>query len=213
MVIKIVDANPLETGDVSVKVVMSDCEQSEKKTFIVGPSEWKKMRRAVGQEIDEVDYDALVEADAYHGALKKGAELLSYGANSRNALMRKLIRRGFNARAAARAADYLSERGYINEEADAEALARSCISKGYGRRRIALKLRERGYDELVISSVFDKLEDVDFTKNCAFVIKKRCVRIPEDKQSRDRIVSTMIRYGYSFSEVRDAFRICASGEL
>ncbi len=207
MEIKVESTSVLENGDVSVKVILSSGERNEKKTFNVTPADWREMKLKSGREINETEYDALVNAADFCGALSKGISLLSYGANSHTALERKLIRRGFDEKAASRAADYLGIHGYINESSDADAIIDSCLSRGYGSRRIILKLRERGYDGEVLKDAEDKLSDVDFVQNCAGVIKKRCGKIPKDKDSRDRIVSAMVRYGYSFTEIRDAVRL------
>ncbi len=212
MKIEIENTLALEGGDVSVSLALCSAENVEKKTFIISPEDWRGLRPKNGRELNTADYDALEAAAAFHSALQKGLGLLSYGANSHDAIERKLIRRGVDAKTALLAADYLGTHGYINESSDADSIIQQCLAKGYGKRRIILKLRERGYGGRVLSEAEEKLSNVDFAENCAGVIRKRCGRIPPDRESRDRIVAAMIRYGYCFSEIRDAVRLLENEE-
>lgn len=207
MEIKIESAGALEGGDISVKIAVLSGDYSERKTFVITPSDWRDLKLVCGRELSKIEYDALEEAAQFRSALEKGFNLLEYGANSHAALERKLVRRGFSIKAALRAADYLGLHGYINENADSDSIIHSCIAKGYGSRRIILKLREKGYGDKVLTAAAEKLADIDFVGNCAGVIKKRCGKIPNDKDSRNRIVAAMVRYGYSFTEIRDAVRM------
>ena len=57
-------------------------------------------------------------------------------------------------------ADELYRCGYINECADAEGVIRACLARKYGKKRIIIKLRERGYENDVrvcelCNSVYD----------------------------------------------------------
>ena len=136
--------------------------------------------------------------------------MLSYGPNSKRSLTQKLVRRGIEAGTAVRAVEYLCRCGYINEPADAGALAESGLRKGYGSQRILAMLREKGYGDKAIAGVKRLLEDIDFSRRCARVIKKRYGgRVPAERQARERIVAAMRRYGYTYSEIREGLRILA----
>lgn len=167
------------------------------------------LRLAVGVELTVEDYELLCEADEYRTALRKGADLLSYGANSQAALRRKLVDRGIGEGAAGEAASYFAKRGFIDEAADAESIIRSDTARGYGPRRIIMKLRTKGYCDEVIEQAIDGLSEVDFAPRCAAVIRKRYGCMPADKRERDRIVSAMIRQGYSYDDIKRAARIVA----
>lgn len=201
---------PLGDGGVAVELLLCDGVHSEKKRFVVLQSDWNDLQLRQGGEISPVEYDALEESAALFDAVKKGLGLLSYGPNSKRALERKLLRRGIEADTAGRAAEYLCRRGYINESADAEAIAGAGLRKGSGSRRIIAMLHEKGYGDEAIAGVKVMLEEIDYCRRCADIIKKRCgEKVPTEKPALERIFAAMLRYGYTYSEIKEALRILA----
>ena len=51
------------------------------------------------------------------------------------------------------------------------------------------------------------LEDVDFSQNCAALIKKHYGEVPTDADENRRMIASLSRYGYSIGEIRDAIRL------
>lgn len=194
-------------GGVSVRVRLSDGAHREIKTFVLRELDFERLGVRPKTEITREKYEEIESAAEYGGAFLKGAELLAYGANSRSALERKLKKRGFSPDAASSAADELAGGGLINEENDAAALARAYVVKGYGKRRIIMKLRERGYGDDSVRAALDSVADTDFVSICADVIRKKYRILPNDRKEREKIIAAMCRYGYSLSEIRDAFDI------
>ena len=211
MKIQIVHAAARQSGGVVVKIRMTDGEFRETRSLVLSELEWARLGLAVGDELDEARFDALECAAEYCEAMRRGAELLSYGANSRSALAIKLRRRGYDRQLCERVAAELYAKGYINESADAEGIVRSCLARGYGKKRIVIKLRERGYENEVIARVLDGLDDVDFAESCAALIRKRCGgELPTQRAEYDKLVAAMVRYGYSYGEIKEALEICRS---
>lgn len=199
----------LEGGDISLKVKLSDAGNFEIKNLVVPPEEWRRLGLAPGRVLSESEFDELESAADFRKAVIKGLELLAYGANSRRAIERKLKMRGHDPEIAARAADYLAEKRYINESSDAQSVLRSGLAKGYGRSRIIMKLREGGYGEEAISEVREQLEEIDFVARCADLVRKKYGSVPADKKAAEKIAASLVRYGYSYSEIKDAFRLLA----
>ncbi len=210
MKIQIVHAAARQSSGVAVRVRISDGELKESRSMVLSESEWARFGFKSGDELNEAEYDELERAAEYCEAVRRGLELLSYGANSRSALTVKLRRRGYDRELCERVAAELYDRGYINEHADAEGIVRSCLSRGYGKKRIVIKLRERGYENNVICEAFGAFENVDYTANCAELIRKKFKALPTERAELDKLIGALVRYGYSYGEIKGALEICNS---
>ena len=210
MKIKIINAAALESGGICVKIVISDGEHSERKSFVVSEDDFANLGLCAGIELDTDMYEKLDAAADRFEALRRGIYLLSYGANSRQSLSVKLRRRGYDKQLAEDVANELYRRGYINECADAEGVIRACLARKYGKKRIIMKLHERGYDNEVISRAFESFGDVDYTSNCAELIRKKYKCLPEGRAELDKLIGALVRYGYSYGEIKGALEICNS---
>ena len=123
-----------------------------------------------GELSDSVTEKLLSEAD-FEKAVIKGMNILGYGANSAKTLNTKLIQKGFSPASAKKATEYLLSRGYVDEKKDALGLCESMLNKRYGKKRILAALRAKGYGDDALASAEDYLADVDFSSNCAELIK------------------------------------------
>ena len=209
MKIQIIHAAARQSGGVIVKIRMSDGEMGETRSLVLSELEWARLGLVAGDELDEDGFDRLECAAEYCEAVRRGMELLSYGANSRSALVIKLRRRGYDRELCERVAAELYDKGYINENADAEGIVRSCLSRGYGKKRIVIKLRERGYENSVIAQVLQEFDEIDFVANCAALIKKRCgEELPSERAQLDKLIGALVRYGYSYGEIKEALKRC-----
>lgn len=210
MKIKITHAAALQSGGICIKICISDGEHSERKSLVVSEEDFADLRLCVGAELDTDVYEQLDAAAECFEAMRRGMYLLSYGANSRSSLAVKLRRRGYDKQLAEHVAEQLYRRGYINECADAEGVIRACLAKKYGKKRIIVKLRERGYDNEVIETAFESFGEVDYTANCAELIRKKYKCLPEDRDAIDKLIGALVRYGYSYGEIKGALEICNS---
>lgn len=209
MKIQIVHAAARQSSGVAVRVRISDGDLRESRSLVLSEGEWARLGFKSGDELNESEYDELERSAEYCEAVRRGIDLLSYGANSRSALVTKLRRRGYDRELSERVAAELYRGGLINENADAEGIVRSCLSRGYGKKRIIMKLRERGYENCVISEVLESFEDVDFAANCAALIRKKCGgELPRERGELDKLIAAMVRYGYSYGEIKEALEIC-----
>lgn len=210
MRIKIINAAAMQSGGVCIKICISDGEHSERKSLAVSEQDLADFGLCAGAELDVDTYERLEAAAERFEAMRRGMYLLSYGANSRHSLSVKLRRRGYDRQLAESVADELYRRGYINECADAEGVIRACLARKYGKKRIIAKLRERGYENKVICEAFCAFEDVDYAANCAELIRKKYKVLPEDRAELDKLIGALVRYGYSYGEIKGALEICNS---
>lgn len=149
-------------------------------------------------------FDELECAGEFCAALNKGAELLSYGANSRRALELKLRRYGYDFGLCSRVGEELCRRGLIREASDASSIVRVCLRSGYGKSRIIAKLRQKGYGDEAVREALDGVDESVYTENCAALIKKKFGYIPSDADGRRKMAASLARYGYSFSQIKAA---------
>ena len=210
MKIKIINAAALESGGICIKILISDGEHSERKSLVVSEEDFADLGLCAGADLSTDVYEQLDAAAEHFEAVRRGIYLLSYGANSRQSLAIKLRRRGYDKQLAEDVAGELYRRGYINECADAEGVIRACLARKYGKKRIIAKLHERGYDNEVIFRAFDNFGEIDYTANCAELIRKKYKYLPEERAELDKLIGALVRYGYSYGEIKGALEICNS---
>ncbi len=158
-----------------------------------------------GMSLSERDIALLREADMTTEALSRALDSLSYSAQSEAALVKKLTSKyKIEREYAARAAEYCSRRGYIDEEAQARRIARSCMeSKCYGERRIAAFLLSKGYKNEAVKKALAAVSGG--ADGAAYrALKKKVPAYPEDASERRKAAAALIRAGHSPSAVERA---------
>lgn len=138
-------------------------------------------------------------------ALRRGSGILAYGANSRRRLTQKLMQKGFSYDEANCAAEQLDEKGLIDEESASLRDAELMVRQNRGRKAIYAKLCSRGYRQQAVDRANEYLDTVDFSLICLNAIKKQYGdSFPHEKNERDRAVATLIRRGFSLSDIKKA---------
>lgn len=131
--------------------------------------------------------------------------ITSYGEKSKKKLYEKCRENGYSEECAEDAIELLCEFSVIDEvyacERRISAYARE---KLYGRYRIRQELMQKGYEKSSIEEAFERVE-IDFYENAALMYQKLTKNgIPIDFREKKKIADKMVRYGYSFDEVRYA---------
>ena len=150
----------------------------------------------------EIEY-----ADEQYRAIRKAFDILAYGRNSAKTLAAKLRGRGFSAEIAEDAASYMLAHGYIKEDDDAIREADLCFAKHWGSRRILMHLHEKRFDDAAIATAREYLGTLDFVDNCVKLIRSKYGTLPKEEKERNRVISGLVRYGYSFTEIKAAAKI------
>ncbi len=192
-------------SEILVGVVLENGEHREQKNLPLTMEQYCELKPARG-EISEEMYDKLEEAASLCRAMRCGENLLSYGANSTKMLAQKIARHGFRRDIAVCAAQKLRDDGLIHEERDLEREVEKCLHKLWGAKRIQTHIWNRGFDTEVMAILPQLLEEVDFTANCVALIQKHYGGVPTDAAEQRRMIAGLGRYGYSFSEIREAVR-------
>lgn len=140
-------------------------------------------------------------------AVRAGLRLLEFSFNTKKNLRSKLIRKGFPLESADEAVAFFAENGYIDEAGQAEMLAEELAEKKkYGKNRIKTELFAKGFESDVIRETLENAE-IDFPGHCAERIEMMGGReIFAEPKSKQKAMTALLRYGYSYDDVREALR-------
>ena len=152
-------------------------------------------------------YDRIEYAMKKTDAVKKGINLLSYAKSTKRGLYQKLIIHGYSREIAADAVDFISSCGYIDEEDMAERFVDYLANERlYGMNRIKNELFSKGFAPDVSDGVMRRCE-IDFVDICRKRIEKLGGRKAfADKAQRIKAVSSLLRAGFSYDEIREALK-------
>ncbi len=159
-------------------------------------------------EISRERCESLIYSMQKTSAIKKGIVFLEYAKNTKRTLKTKLIRKGFSAEIAADAVEYLAEKGYIREENDALQFAETlAMRRHFGKNRIKKELFAKGYASDIIAEALEEL-DVEFVKICAERISSMGgLDVFSDPEMKRKNTAALLRYGFSYEDIREAMVI------
>lgn len=161
------------------------------------------LRLYSGRELDGEELKALRAASASALARNRAMELLSRRPMSEKELVDKLIRKGEDQETAADCARWLREKGFLDDESYAAAVARHYAARGYGPGRVRAELSRRGVDrELWDDTIQAMPENTD--KLDRFIAAR--LTDPEDRDQIRKVSAALYRRGYSWEEIHSALR-------
>ena len=208
---EVISLRAAEDGDrvfLRVKAMGLPGERSSK-TYALRVEEYAvlpfQVRRGMMLSTEQVG--ALEAAAQSSGAYGRGLNILGYGANSAKTLQRKLVQKGYDADAAQRAVDTLSERGYLQEERDAVRMAGQILRRGRGLRRILQELRAKGYGDAALRAVSEAFGEEDFVALCADVARKKVRCRPTEREEMQKLAAYLQRCGFESADIRQAMRL------
>lgn len=103
-------------------------------------------------------------------------------------------------------ADRFAERGYIDDAAYALSKAQGLTSRGYGKRRVAEKLRIAGVEEEDSAAARDHAQAEQVTAALRFAERRRIGPFAKenvtDRSVRDKAIAALVRAGHPFGLAR-----------
>ena len=209
MKIEVISVSAVSEGaEMLISVFISDGDgRSEKRKFLIFTEQYLELGIRKGRIIDEETFDKLEELSKKCRAIRKGSDLLSYSASSKVRLAHRLRSKGIDKESAENAAEHLEKIGLINEEADVERQVTSCLKKLWGKKRIYRELCAKGYSGDIVGENISFVDEETLVQNCATLIKKKYRVIPDEPNEVKKIIASLVRFGYTFSEIKEAFRI------
>ena len=208
MKIEVVSVSALSEGaEMLITVAMSDGEgRVEKRKLLLFTEQYLELGIRKGSVLNEEIFDKIEEFSKACKAIRKGSDLLSYSSSSKVRLARRLRSKGIDKDSAESAAEHLEKIGLINEELDVERQVVSCLKKLWGKKRIYRELCAKGYSSDIVGENISFIDEETIVQNCATLIKKKYRVIPNEPSERKKVVASLVRYGYTFSEIKEAFR-------
>lgn len=209
MKIEIISVNALGEGaEMLIGVAITgDSGMNEKRKFLLFTEQYLELGLCRDAVIDADTFDKLEEMSKRCVAMRKGSDLLACSSSSRVRLAQRLRQKGIDRESAEDAARRLEELGLIDEEADVESLVRSCLKKLWGKKRIYRELCAKGYDRDVISRELEGVDEETLVNNCVALFRKKHKVFPSDPETQKKIIASLVRYGYSFGEIKRALQI------
>ena len=158
-------------------------------------------RLFVGKALGAEDIEALRRDSARSLARDRALELISRRRMSQKEVREKLLQKGESEDAADYAVTWLVERGFLNDESYAAAVARHYAAKGYGALRVRSELQRRGVEREHWDAALEEMPEAD-EKLERFISSR--LKDPEDREQVRKVSAALLRRGYSREEVRSA---------
>ena len=205
MTVTVISIAAAGSDEISLTLEVREGDNACKERFVISTDAYTRLGISKG-ECDREKYDKLESEAKIHSAFKRGLYLLGFGASSKKNLLSKLIAKKIDREAASIAVDRIEQQGFLCESASAAREAEICSSKLWGEVRIRAQLSQKGYTKDAIDDALYALEDsgVDFEENCKLLIKKKCYPLPSDRAEMQKLISSLMRYGYSISQIKAA---------
>ncbi len=159
------------------------------------------LRLFAGKELDEEELELLRRDSARALGREKALELISRRAMSRKELKDKLLRKGESEDTAEYCAQWLSDKGFLNDESYARAVARHYAAKGYGAGRVRAELGRRGISRELWEEALEAMPEPE-DKLEKFISAR--LKDPQDAAQVRKITNALYRRGYAWEEIRSA---------
>jgi regulatory protein len=143
-------------------------------------------------------------------AKNRAFSLLKLRPRSVHEIRQKLHERKFAASLIEDVLAYLLEYRFLDDRAFARAWIQSRLLRPYGRRRIAMELRDKGIEKELLEEELDKaFSDVDEGALAEDLARRRFQRMKgvEPLKARQRLQNYLIRRGFDIDVIRRAVQI------
>ncbi len=161
----------------------------------------KRLSLTEGMEIDRAELEAELSAEELPLAKERALKLLGYRERSAFEIHRKLRDSGFPEAVSSAVVQRFTEIELIDDERFASAWTRSRRAGGYGERRIARELAEKGIAPDLIAAVLEADDGTNETDRAVFALRGK---MPRDKADAQRLIKRLLGRGFSLSVARDA---------
>lgn len=157
-----------------------------------------------GQEIDESQWNELVEKINYKKALDKCFDLLSRRDHSVKELKTKLLRT-VDENSADKAIDKMIDYGYLDDEKYAQKLVNHLINnKNMSKSFVKQELYKKGLNADLITDTIDNTEFDNVQSIINLVLGKYKNKLDADDGNK-KVIASLMRKGFSYSDIKSAF--------
>lgn len=165
-----------------------------------------------GTEIDEDEWQELVDSINYKNAIDKCYDLLSRRDHSVKELKTKLLRT-VDERNADRAIDRMLELGYLDDEKFANTLLKHLVeNKNMSKSFIKQEMFKRGISSDIVSNLLEENEIDSVSSIINLVLTKYKNKLNADN-GYEKVVSALMRKGFSYYDIKEAFNRIENDEI
>ena len=162
-----------------------------------------ELRLFSGRDVDEELIAELISLSRRSIARDRAIEMLSRRRMSRHELIKKLTDKGEDEETAIFCADWLEEKGFLDDASYAAAVARHYVAKGYGAGRVKAELSRRGVEKELWEGALESMPETE-SKIDKFIASR--LKDPEDRDELRKLSAALYRRGFSWEEIRSALR-------
>ena len=157
-----------------------------------------------GTEIDDDEWDALVEKINDKKAVNKCYDLLSRRDHSVKELRDKLLRT-VDEKSAEKAIAKMLEYGYLDDEKYARTLMNHLVNnKKMSVSFIRQEMYKRGLSSEIIADVFEETE-IDSVANIKDLISGKYRAKLLNENGKEKVISALMRKGFNYGDIKAAF--------
>ncbi|MCH5315302.1 MAG: regulatory protein RecX [Eubacterium sp.] len=171
---------------------------------------------ADGTEIDEEQWEQLLDDINYNKALNKCGDFLSRRDYSVKELKAKLLRT-VDEKSADTAINRYVEAGYLNDDRYCERLIEYLFTvKKYSKYHVKQECFKRGLPEQLISEkIQDYLNESEYSAEDAIIelINGKYASKLEKEDGKNKVISALMRKGFSYSDISSAFYRIENDEI
>lgn len=163
-------------------------------------------------EITEDEWEELVKGINYKKALNKCSDLLSRREHSVKELKTKLLRT-VDEESAQKAIDRYIEAGYLDDEHFCNSLVDYLFNvKKYSLNHVRQECFKRGIDRNIVNDVISNY-DIDSVSTIIELINKKYLSKLEQENGKNKVIASLQRKGFSYSDIKSAFYRLENDEL
>ena len=160
-----------------------------------------ELRLYTGRELDDTALGELRRESSRSLGREKALELVSQRLMSIKELLQKLKDKGFDEETANYCADWITERGLIDEERYAAAIVRHYAARGCGAGRVRQELMRRGIPRELSDEALESMPEGHDRLDRLIAAK---LRDPDDRDAVRKLSASLYRRGFSGEEIREA---------
>ena len=166
---------------------------------------WYRLGYEENREISEDELASLKEEAGFRSAYEKGLQYLSMRAYSQKELYNKLkVKYGEDA--SNRAIEKMLYYGYLDDEAFALSYAKHLFeAKKFDLKRISYELKMKGVSTENVDNALKTLDNEPIQRIIDMIGLKYLKNL-ENEKDRKRILNRFVRMGYSYHDIKAAFR-------
>jgi regulatory protein len=157
-----------------------------------------------GTDIDDEQWQELVDKINFRKAVNKCYDLLSRRDHSVSELKQKLLRT-VDEENAQKAIDKMIDLGYLDDEKYARTLLNHLVNeKKMSKNFIKQEMYKRGLSSNIISDVLDETE-IDNISNIADLILTKYRNKLNAEYGKEKVIASLMRKGFSYHDINTAF--------